>query len=138
MGTRYETSSGNVAQQDFVYIEVEPGQGYYTWIDYNDNGIQEFDEFEIAEFQDQANFLRVPLPNLKFIATQSAKINQSITINASQWSTKKGLKKVLSHFYNQFFLSSNNELKRTRNSFNLNPFNVNKEQQISVNFNINP
>ena len=35
LGTRYETSSGNVAQQDFVYIEVEPGQGYYTWIDYN-------------------------------------------------------------------------------------------------------
>ncbi len=136
LGTRYETSSGNVAQQDFVYIEVESGQGYYTWIDYNDNGIQEFDEFEIAEFQDQANFLRVPLPNLQFTATQSAKINQSITINASQWSTKEGLKKVLSHFHNQFFLSSNNELKRTRNSFNLNPFNVNKEQQISVNFNI--
>lgn len=135
LGTRYETSSGNVAQQDFVYIEVEPGQGYYTWIDYNDNGIQEFDEFEIAEFQDQANFLRVPLPNLQFLATQSAKINQSITINASQWSSKKGLKKVLSHFYNQFFLSSNNELKRTRNSFNLNPFNVNRAQQISVNFN---
>ena len=136
LGTRYETSSGNVAQQDFIYIEVEPGQGYYTWIDYNDNGIQEFDEFEIAEFQDQANFLRVPLPNLQFIATQSAKINQSVTINASQWSAKKGLRKVLSHFYNQFFLSSNNELKRTRNSFNLNPFKVNREQQISINFNI--
>ena len=136
LGTRYETSSGNVAQQDFVYVEVEAGQGFYTWIDYNDNGIQEFDEFEIAEFQDQANFLRVPLPNLQFIATQSAKINQSITLNASQWSTKNGLKKVLSHFYNQFFLSSRNELERTRNSFNLNPFNISKDQQISVNFSI--
>ena len=136
LGTSYETSSGNVAQQDFVYVEVEAGQGFYTWIDYNDNGIQEFDEFEIAEFQDQANFLRVPLPNLKFIATQSAKINQSITLNASQWSNKTGLKKALSHFYNQFFLSSRNELERTRNSFNLNPFNISKDQQISVNFSI--
>tara|TARA_B100000768_G_scaffold177397_1_gene191542 strand:+ start:2588 stop:5962 length:3375 start_codon:yes stop_codon:yes gene_type:complete len=136
LGTRYETSSGNVAQQDFVYVEVEAGQGFYTWIDYNDNGIQEFDEFEIAEFQDQANFLRVPLPNLQFIATQSAKINQSITLNANQWSNKTGLKKVLSHFYNQFFLSSRNELERARNSFNLNPFNMSKNQQISVNFTI--
>lgn len=136
LGTRYETSSGNVAQQDFVYVEVEAGQGFYTWIDYNDNGIQEFDEFEIAEFQDQANFLRVPLPNLQFIATQSAKINQSITLNANQWSNKTGLKKVLSHFYNQFFLSSRNELERARNSFNLNPFNMSKDQQISVNFTI--
>ena len=136
LGTSYETSSGNVAQQDFVYVEVEAGQGFYTWIDYNDNGIQEFDEFEVAEFQDQANFLRVPLPNLQFIATQSAKINQSITLNANQWSNKNGLKKVLSHFYNQFFLSSRNELERARNSFNLNPFNLSKDQQISVNFTI--
>ena len=136
LGTSYETSSGNVAQQDFVYVEVEAGQGFYTWIDYNDNGIQEFDEFEIAEFQDQANFLRVPLPNLKFIATQSAKINQSITLNASQWSNKTGLKKALSHFYNQFFLSSRNELERRGNSFNLNPFNKSKDEQISVNFTI--
>ena len=136
LGTSYETSSGNVAQQDFIYVEVEAGQGFYTWIDYNDNGIQEFDEFEIAEFQDQANFLRVPLPNLQFIATQSAKINQSITLNANQWSNKTGLKKVLSHFYNQFFLSSRNELERARNSFNLNPFNMSKDQQISVNFTI--
>ena len=136
LGTSYETSSGNVAQQDFVYVEVEAGQGFYTWIDYNDNGIQEFDEFEVAEFQDQANFLRVPLPNLQFIATQSAKINQSITLNANQWSNKTGLKKVLSHFYNQFFLSSRNELERARNSFNLNPFNISKDKQISINFTI--
>tara|TARA_R110001632_G_scaffold114733_4_gene226150 strand:- start:13275 stop:16652 length:3378 start_codon:yes stop_codon:yes gene_type:complete len=135
LGTRYETSSGNVAQQDFIYVEVEAGQGFYTWIDYNNNGIQEFDEFEIAEFQDQANYLRVPLPNLRFIATQSAKINQSITLNASQWSNKKGIKKLLSHFYNQFFLSINNEQERVGNSFNLNPFRLSEDQQISLNFN---
>ena len=135
LGTRYETSSGNVAQQDFIYIEVEPGQGFYTWIDYNNNGIQEFDEFEIAEFQDQANYLRVPLPNLRFIATQSAKLNQSITLNPSQWSNKKGIKKLLSHFYNQSFLSINNEQERIGNSFNLNPFDLSENEQISLNFN---
>ncbi|CAI8379385.1 MAG: Uncharacterised protein [Flavobacterium sp. SCGC AAA160-P02] len=134
IGTRYETFSGNVAQQDFIYIEVEVGQGFYTWIDYNENGIKEFDEFEIAEFQDQANYLRVPLPNLQFIATQSAKINQSITLNASQWRDKKGIKKILSHFYNQFFLSSTNEQERTNNSFNFNPFQLSKNNLISVNY----
>ena len=135
-GTRYETFSGNVAQQDFIYVEVEAGQGFYTWLDYNGNGIQEFDEFEIAEFQDQANYLRVPLPNLQFIPTQSAKINQSITVNASQWRDKKGIRKILSHFYNQFFLSSTNEQQRTNNSFNFNPFEINEEKQISVNYTI--
>ena len=136
VGTRYETSSGNVARQDFVYIEVEAGQGFYTWIDYNNNGLQEFDEFEIAQFQDQANYLRVPLPNLRFIPTQSAKWNQSITLNAKQWSQKAGIRKTLSHFSNQFFLSINNEQERSGNSFNLNPFDLNEDKQISLNFSI--
>ena len=44
--TVYETNSGTLPQQDFTYVEVEPGQGAYTWIDYNENGIQEIEEFE--------------------------------------------------------------------------------------------
>ncbi len=135
LGSLYKTSSGNVARQDFVYIEVEPGQGFYTWIDYNNNGIQEFDEFEIAEFSDQANYLRVPLPNLRFIPTQRAKWNQSITLNASQWSSKNGIRKFLSQFYNQLFLGINNEQERIGNSFNLNPFDFRQNSQISLNFN---
>ena len=31
----YETSSGNVARQDYIYVKTEIGQGFYTWIDYN-------------------------------------------------------------------------------------------------------
>jgi len=59
-----------------VYIKTEPGQGYYTWIDYNNNGIKEFNEFEIAIYKDQADYLRVALPNLTFINTQRAKWQQ--------------------------------------------------------------
>ena len=77
----YETSSGNVARQDYIYVKTEIGQGFYTWIDYNNDSVQDFDEFEIAQFQDQANYLRIPLPNLRFIATQRAKWQQSIGIN---------------------------------------------------------
>ena len=49
----YETASGTIAQQEFTYLEVNPGQGVYMWNDYNNNGIQELQEFEIAAFPDQ-------------------------------------------------------------------------------------
>lgn len=88
LNTLYETSSGNVARQEYIYIKTEPGLGFYTWIDYNNDGIQDFDEFEIAEFQDQANYLRVPKPNLRFLATQSAKFKQKIKLNFNQWRKK--------------------------------------------------
>ena len=136
LGTVYETSSGNVARQDFVYVQTEPGLGFYTWIDYNNDGVKDFNEFEIALFQDQANYLRLPKPNLRFIATQRAKWSQSITINPRKWSNKKGFKKLISQFYNQSFLSVENEQERTANSFQLNPFDFNENSLIALNLNI--
>ncbi|MFN0728782.1 hypothetical protein [Polaribacter gochangensis] len=132
--TVYETSSGNIPQQEYVYIKTEPGQGYYTWIDYNNNGIKEFNEFEIAIYKDQAAYLRVALPNITFINTQRAKWQQVFTINPSQWATKSGVKKVLSHFYNQTNFVVDNEQKRTDNSFNLNPFDLDESKLLGLNF----
>lgn len=135
LGTIYETSSGNVARQDYIYVETEPGQGFYTWIDYNNDGIKDFDEFEIAEFQDQANYLRVPLPNLRYLPTQRVKWSQSLTLNPSKWNSKTGFKKLVSHFQNQAFLNVVNEQERIGNSFNLNPFDLEDTALIGLSLN---
>ena len=134
--TVYETSSGNIPQQEYVYIKTEPGQGFYTWIDYNNNGVKEFNEFEIAIYKDQAEYLRVALPNITFISTQRAKWQQVFTINPSQWSNKTGFKKILSHFYNQTNLLIDNEQKRTNDSFNLNPFDIDETKLSGLNFSL--
>jgi hypothetical protein len=136
LGTVYETSSGNVAQQEYIYVKTEPGLGYYTWIDYNSDGVKDFDEFEVAEFQDQAEYLRLPKPNLQFIATQRAKFTQSITLNPRIWKAKNGVKKLLSNFYNQSFLSVENEQQRIGNSFNFNPFDFHESKLIGLNFSL--
>jgi hypothetical protein len=67
--TVYETASGFIPQQEFTYLEVAPGQGVYTWNDYNSNGIQELEEFEVAPFIDLAKYVRVFLPNQIFLKT---------------------------------------------------------------------
>ena len=136
LSTLYETSSGNVARQEYLYIKTEPGLGFYTWIDYNSDGVQDFDEFEIAEFQDQANYLRVPKPNLRFLATQRAKFRQGINLNFNQWKEKSGFKKTLSYFNNESFLSIENEQSRVGNSFNFNPFNFDEDKLIGLNFSL--
>ena len=137
LNTVYETSSGNIPRQEYVYIETEPGQGYYTWIDYNNNDIKEFNEFEIAIYKDQATYLRVALPNLNFINTQRVKLTQSFSINPSFWSSSKsGFKKIVSRFYNQTNFSINNEQERKNNTFNLNPFDVDNSKLLGLNYSI--
>jgi hypothetical protein len=135
LSTIYETSSGNVARQDYIYVKTEPGLGFYTWIDYNNDGIQDFNEFEIAQFQDQANYLRLPKPNLSYLATQRAKLQQNVTLNPKNWTSKTGFKKLISHFYNQSFLSVENEQERIGNSFQLNPFDFDESSLIGLNLN---
>ena len=46
---------------------------YNLWIDINENNIQELEEFEIAQFEDEGIYLRVLLPNQKFIKTYQNK-----------------------------------------------------------------
>ncbi|MGV3697133.1 hypothetical protein [Flavobacterium sp.] len=120
--TAYETTSGTIAQQEFTYLEVEPGQGVYTWIDYNNNGIQELQEFEVAPFPDQAKYVRVFLPNQVFLKTHQNKFSQSLTLNPSQWQNAKGYKKFLSYFYDQASFLIEKKIRRNGDNFDLNPF----------------
>ncbi|MDO9261635.1 MAG: hypothetical protein Q7U08_06820, partial [Flavobacteriaceae bacterium] len=79
--TLYETLSGNVPQQAYTYLKTDPGNGYFTWNDYNKNGLQELNEFEVAKFKDEASYLRIGLPNVQYLSTHQSKISQSLTIN---------------------------------------------------------
>ncbi|MEM6376801.1 MAG: hypothetical protein AAF705_01235 [Bacteroidota bacterium] len=132
--TSYETNSGTLPQQDFTYVEVEAGQGVYTWIDYNNNGIQELNEFEIAQFQDEGNYIRVLLPNQVFVKTHQNRFSQTLTINPQQWSVSESKsKRFWSHFYNQTSYLIDTKVRREGNSFNLNPFRENEEDQLALN-----
>nr|WP_233586631.1 hypothetical protein [Formosa maritima] len=134
--TVYETNSGTLPQQDFTFVEVEPGQGNYTWIDYNGNGIQELEEFEIAQFQDQGKYIRVLLPNQVFIKTHQNRLSQTLTINPQQWSNEvSGLKKGLSHFYNQTSYIVDRKNKREGNDINLNPFKSDPDTELGLQLN---
>ncbi|GAA3595364.1 hypothetical protein Q4Q39_07390 [Flavivirga amylovorans] len=134
--TIFETNSGTLPQQDFTYVEVEAGQGTYTWIDYNENGIQELEEFEIAQFQDQGKYIRVLLPNRVFIKTHQNRLSQTITFNPSQWAVSKSKsKKFWSHFYNQTSYLIDRKIRREGNDFNLNPFKDEKENQLGLQLN---
>ena len=131
--TVYETISGSIPQQEFTYLEVPAGQGVYTWNDYNANGIQELQEFEIAPFIDQAKYIRIFLPNRIYIKTHQNKFSQSVTLNPNQWQNEFGLKKLLSYFYNQTAFIIDRKTKSEGNNFELNPFNSSDENVLGLN-----
>ena len=132
----YETTSGSIPQQQFSFLEVEAGKGIFAWNDYNANGIQEIQEFEISPFPDKAKYVKIFLPNQIFIKTHQNKFSQSVTLNPSQWQNETGFKKIASLFYNQTSYLIERKIKREQDNFDLNPFANNTNDLLGLNSNI--
>lgn len=120
----YELGTGQEQRRDFAYLEVPAGQGEYTWIDANGDGIQQLNEFEIARFQDQAKFIRIFTPTNQFIKANYTTFNYSIGLNPRALLKENGSKSFGS-FMGRFNLQSSLQKSKksvAKGDFEFNPF----------------
>lgn len=140
LNTFYSIGSGLEQKKEFLYVEVNAGQGVFAWIDYNENGIKELNEFEVAAFADQANFIRVFTQSNEYVKTYSNQFSQSVSLNPSQ--LLKGKEGGFWKFVSKISSVSAYRIDRetTQESFesSLNPFanNLEDEGLVSLNKNI--
>lgn len=92
----YELGSGLEPDMEYYFVEVPAGQGVYTWVDYNKNGIMELAEFEIANYPDEARFIRINIPGAKMISVRNNAI--SLRSNLTPAVVLKGKKGILKQF----------------------------------------
>ena len=99
------------------------GQGIYLWNDYNNNGVKELNEFEIAGENNsfQANYIRIFTPTNEYVKVYSNQFNQVIFIRPEVFfNDKKGLLGVISKLSNKTAYRA--ERKTSRNEAIYNPF----------------
>ncbi|MDQ3100049.1 MAG: hypothetical protein M3R08_01570 [Bacteroidota bacterium] len=95
----YEFGSGLEQRREYIYLEVPGGQGLYIWSDYNENGNKELNEFEIAPFGYEANYIRVFVPSDNYVRTFSNQLSASIDLRpAVIWGETKGFRGFLGKF----------------------------------------
>lgn len=121
--TFYEIGSGLELKKEFAFIEVNPGQGTYTWIDYNGDGVKDLGEFEIAVFSDQGNYIRVFIPTNTYVRTYSNQFTSSVMLMPERvWRSEDGVKKFLSRFSDQIVYKINRKTSYEDGFNAFNPF----------------
>ena len=121
----YEIGSGQEQKKDFLYIEVPAGRGQFTWNDYNADGIQQLNEFEMAQFQDQAKFIRIYTPTNVFIKANYTQFNYSILLSPRALANSirnKNFKNIITRFNFQSALQTGKKVLANGNP-EINPFN---------------
>ncbi|MFO0485643.1 MAG: hypothetical protein ACK51A_08285, partial [Sphingobacteriia bacterium] len=80
----YQILSESVARRDVLFVEVTPGLGQYEWIDFNQNGVQELNEFELSVNPLIANYQRVLLPSQTLIPAIALDFSPQLTLTYRQ------------------------------------------------------
>ena len=116
----YELGSGVEPQREFEYVKVTDGTGIYKWTDYNGDGLEQLDEFEIAEYQDEANYIRVYTNTIEYVKTNKNNFNLSLRLKPKELLNSEN--KFLGRWMLQGSLQSSNSLLKEGKTLEWNPF----------------
>lgn len=122
----YELGNGQEAQREFQYIKVTDGQGVYKWTDYNGDGIQQLDEFEIAEYSDLAKYIRVYTNSVRYIPSNKNKLQLALFVNPAIVFNSENA--FLKRWNFNISLNSQNSFYKKDKVLVLNPFEKNSDQ----------
>ena len=78
--TLYEIGSGREQKIEYQYIKVNKGEGQYIWRRKGNDSIPKLNEFELAPFSDQGEYVRVSLYSNEFIRTNNVSFTQTLRL----------------------------------------------------------
>lgn len=120
----YEIGYGLEQRKEYSFVQVAAGQGQYYWNDYNGNGIKELNEFEIAQYTDQAIFIKIFTPTNNYFKAAHNQFSGSIYLRPSVFKKQTSGKfiKLMSRFATQTVYRTDNKSIADADNKIYNPF----------------
>lgn len=95
------TGTGRELKRQFVYIPVPVGEGTHFWMDVNEDGVQDLNEFFEALYTTDKKFIKSFLPTDEYIRAYMNTFSYRLDVSAPRnWRDKNKIKSFLSKFSN--------------------------------------
>jgi hypothetical protein len=122
--TFYEVGTGQERKLEYYFLQVPAGQGVYTYRnDDNNNGVKDLDEFEVAAFPNEADYIKVFTPTNQYISTRSNQFNEVLNINpAAAYKSFQKSQPLITRFSNSLSVRLDKKTKEEDVFKALNPF----------------
>lgn len=136
--TLYEIGSGQQQKIQFTYVQVPAGQGVYTYAgDYNNNGVKDLNEFEVAPFSDLADYIKVYNTTNEYVKAYTTLFTQVFSINPKVlWSgTESGLRKFITRFNSQTAIQIDHKTLQSNFNNQFNPFQLAVDDSVLISLN---
>jgi hypothetical protein len=123
---------GRQARQQFVFQPVATGLGTFVWRDYNNDGLQQINEFVNKIYNDTAEYIKIYLPSNEYYKAYTNIINYRLDISMPRkWkSSSKSFLKTLSRLSNTNSLTLN---KKTTDDNWFNRFDPSSPSRLDTN-----
>jgi hypothetical protein len=104
-----------------LLLEVPPGAGQFAWIDYNNDNVQQLNEFELAAFPDQGKIHHILTPAIYLFEGELCHVKALVSIHERCLIREsEGFKKLISRLALSLLCRSiKNQWQR---KFEFNPF----------------
>lgn len=126
---KYANAVSRELQKEFVYTRVALGLGNYVYNDYNNNGLQELDEF-VSE-NTYGDYIKVWVPTDIYINAFENKLNYKLALRLpTKWMKASGVKSFAYRFSNQSSLNTSQKYAGESLRTRINPLANTKDEEI--------
>lgn len=98
----YFTGTSQELRREYQFVRITAvGEGTHQWIDLNNDGIQQLDEFIEATRPEDRQYIKIFTPTNDFITAYLNQLNFRLNLNAPRdWQQASGVKKIAGRFSN--------------------------------------
>ncbi len=130
--TDYSITNGRELKREYIFVQVPTGQGHFTWIDDNQDGIQDLTEFYEARFEDERNYAKIFVPTEDYVVAFVNDFNFRLKYEPpASWRNNSGIFKLLSGISAYSVLSYHKKILDTDLWQRLSPFLGNDDTALS-------